>query len=394
MNTRKFLVGLATGISCGYLVLRAYEAAREVRRPSPALPADAAAYGRRRRALALSGILRSTASMAAFAFGGGAQRLDSVTRSPWRWLRPVTFTAAAQTIDALLELPVEFVEGYTIERRYGMTEQASEAWLSERVKEALLGIAISSALAGIFGAIVRRYRAAWPYLASAGAFPLFVLANVAVPLWIMPLFNRFEPLTGPLEKRLRELAAEYGCGDADILRVDMSRQTKKANAYVTGIGSTHRIVVGDTLLEHFTDDEIAFVVAHELGHYVSKDSWRLIGVSQAATTILLVAASTAVRDDVRDHADNPRTLLRIFFWISVFSQIARPAICSFSRSREWAADRFAVAATGAPHVGAQAFTRLREQNLAEDEQPAWYEFFFSTHPSLKARIALLEADRR
>ena len=104
--------------------------------------------------------------------------------------------------------------------------------------------------------------------------PLFVLANLIVPVYILPLFNKFEPLTGPLEVRLRALATRFGVGDAEILRMDMSRQTKKANAFVAGIGSTHRIVLGDTLIDKFEPDEIEFVVAHELGHYVTRDTWR------------------------------------------------------------------------------------------------------------------------
>ena len=81
-------------------------------------------------------------------------------------------------------------------------------------------------------------------------------------------------MTGSLEERLRALATRFGVGDADILRMDMSRQTRKANAFVTGIGRTHRIVLGDTLIDGFEPSEIEFVVAHELGHYVSKDTWR------------------------------------------------------------------------------------------------------------------------
>ncbi len=87
-------------------------------------------------------------------------------------------------------------------------------------------------------------------------------------------------MTGSLEERLRRLAARFGVGDAAILRMDMSRQTRKANAFVTGIGRTHRIVLGDTLIEAFPEDETEFVVAHELGHYVNKDTWRLIGLGE------------------------------------------------------------------------------------------------------------------
>ncbi|MDQ2871777.1 MAG: M48 family metalloprotease [Candidatus Eremiobacteraeota bacterium] len=391
MNARTFLVGIGSGLSAGYVAYRASQAWNELRTPRRPMRPDPAAYGRHRRALAVAAIVRSTAATAAFAFGRGADRLDRLTATPWVWLRPVTFTAVAQLADALIELPVDFVEEYSLERRYGLSEQTREAWFADRAKETLVSTLVTSVLAGMFVAVLRRFPKTWPYLAGAGVLPLLLLVNVAVPLWIMPLFNRFEPLSGPLESRLRALAERYGCADADILRVDMSRQTKKANAYVTGIGRTHRIVAGDTLLERFPADEVEFVVAHELGHYVSRDSWRLIGVSQVLALLLLSGASLAVRKDVAERPEHPRTLMRVFFWLSLLSQLFRPAVCAFSRSREWAADRFAVTATNAPLTGAAAFGRLRDQNLAEPEQPAWYEFFFSTHPSLKARIDALES---
>jgi Zn-dependent protease with chaperone function len=94
------------------------------------------------------------------------------------------------------------------------------------------------------------------------------------------------------------------------------------------------------------------------------------------------------REELRD---SPLFLARIYFWMTVGSQLLRPALFAFSRSREWAADRFAVGATKTPRVGASAFRRLRETNLAEDEQPGWYEFLFGSHPSLKARIAALQS---
>ena len=186
------------------------------------------------------------------------------------WLQPSAFALAAGLADALIDLPVDFFEDHALERSYGLTEQTPASWLTDRFKEHAIGTAVSAALAGLFAAALRRWPRAWPSVASAGVFPLLVLANVVVPIYVMPLFNRYTPIEGPLEQRLRALAARYGAGDAEILRVDMSKQTKKANAFVTGIGGTHRIVVGDTLIEHFPLEEIEFVVAHELGHYVPR----------------------------------------------------------------------------------------------------------------------------
>ena len=118
----------------------------------------------------------------------------------------------------------------------------------------------------------------------------------------MPLFNRYEPVTGELEQRIRALAARYGVGNAAILRFDMSRQTKKANAFVTGVLGTERIALGDTLVEAFEDDETLFVVAHELGHYVRRDPWLAIALGTAALAVTLLAADAALRANDRSAA--------------------------------------------------------------------------------------------
>jgi STE24 endopeptidase len=387
---RKFLLGVAAGIAAGYAAYRAYESFGVLTRPIATREPDAAAYGATRRAFAVAGIIRSVAAAASAAYGPAGERLErSVQRLPV-WLRPMAFAGGALLSDALLELPIDIAEGYGLEHRYGLSDQSASSWFSDRIKEEAIGGAVAIALSGIFAAALRRWPTRWPFVASAGVLPLLVLANIVVPVYIMPLFNEYRPIEGALEKRLRALAARYGVGDAEILRVDMSKQTKKANAFVVGIGKTHRIVVGDTLIEHFPEDEIAFVVAHELGHYVSKDSWRLIVVSEALAVAVLLGAFFALGERGRSEVDKPTALARIQWWTLFFSTLLRPAISAYSRSREWAADRFALSATQAPLIGASAFKRLGDQNLSEDEQPAWFEFFFSTHPSLRARIEALQ----
>jgi STE24 endopeptidase len=246
-------------------------------------------------------------------------------------------------------------------------------------------------LATLFGFALRRAPRSWPLWASVGAFPLFVIGNVIVPLYVMPLFNEFEPITGSLEERLRALAKRFGVGDAAILRMDMSRQTRKANAFVTGIGRTHRIVLGDTLIGAFPETETEFVVAHELGHYVNRDTWRLIALGEVMAIVLFLTSNLAVSAQEREELrDRPLLIVRLYALMLVATQMLRPLLFAFSRSREWAADRFALEATGDAAAGASAFRRLRDQNLAEEDPPGWYEFFFASHPSLRARIAALD----
>lgn len=390
MKARNILAGIAGGFVAGYAAYRAYESLRSLDLVQDR-ERDAARYGAARRKLALTGIARSIAGATFIAFGPAGELLERTTERLPVWLRPMAFVVEGAALDALIELPVDYMEDFAMELRYGLSEQGVGSWLADRFKQEAIGGVVATVLAGTFAGAMRRWPSTWPYIASAGVFPLLLLANIVVPIYIMPLFNAYVPIEGPLERRLRALATRFGVGDAEILRVDMSKQTKKANAFVTGIGSTHRIVVGDTLIEHFPEDEIEFVVAHELGHYVSKDSWRMIAMAQIAAVIVVFGAFAAMRDRSPERAKRPTTLAQIQLWATLLSQVLRPAVSGYARSREWAADRFALETTRTPHVGASAFRRLRDQNLAEDEQPAWFEFIFSTHPSLKARIAELES---
>ncbi len=391
MKLRGFMIGLATGVLTGYAAIRTIEALGAVRdtAQAPVQPnGKAAQYGRARRAFAVSDVLRSTTSALAFAYGPVGMRTARIVAPLPGWARPAAFAAFASLTGAAAELPVSISEGFRIERRYGLSEQSLRSYVGDWAKSTAIEAIVTSLLATLAAALVGRFPRSWPFVTALAAFPLYVLANVIVPVYILPLFNTFERLDGPLEIRLRALASRFGVGDAEILRMDMSRQTRKANAFVAGVGQTHRIVLGDTLIDNFAPDEIEFVIAHELGHYVSRDTWRLIFVAELATAVLLALVARAERSTDRD--DSLR-IARIAALAGAGMHVLRPAMAAFSRSREWAADRFALAATSNPQAGASAFRRLRDQNLAEEDVPGWYEFFFGTHPSLGKRIVALDA---
>jgi STE24 endopeptidase len=391
INARGLLLGLAGGLCAGYALARTTQAAREWGAPSPPRRKDARAYGRIRRTLELVDSARGLLGFIVFAYGPLARRLDRLTYFAPAWLRPAIFFTPSALIASALDLPAAFVTDYSLERRFGLSDRSRRAWLGEYVKSALLAAGVTAFLATLLGVAVRHAPRRWPWIASLGTLPLFIAANVVVPLYILPLFNAFEPVTGSLEVRLRRLARRYGVGDAAILRMDMSRQTRKANAFVTGIARTHRIVLGDTLIEAFREDETEFVVAHELGHYVHRDTWRVVAVGEALAAALFAVAGAAVRKEQADLRQAPLLLARIYAVMLLGMQALRPFLLAFARSREWAADRFALAATGNPAAGVAAFARLRDQNLADDDPPGWYELFFSSHPSLRARIAALES---
>lgn len=368
----------------GYAGWRTREAWRDLQQPAPPLRPDPAAYGRLRRGLMLADMARSLAELGAAAYGIGAA-LEPKNGEPEHPARRIALMAAALAGSALIDVPVNYVEGHVLERRYGLSKQTREAWLADQAKGFAVSAAIMLPLLEGLAALTARAPQRWPLVATAASVPLLVLANVVAPTFIAPLFNDFKPIEGEMESRIRELASRYGAGDATILRVDMSRQTEKANAYVTGVLDTRRIVVGDTLIDRFEERETLFVVAHELGHYVHKDVWRGVAVGTAAAGIVFFSANAIAGRRGRSLA-SAAGLARLLFASSLLGIATGPALASFSRSRERAADEFAIAATDDAEAGIAAFTRLRERNMAEEAQPRWMEVLFSSHPSLRSRI--------
>ena len=385
---RSFLIGLGAGVVLGYTAIRGREALRDLVKPEPELASDPAAYGSVRRAYMLAGIARSLATLAATAYAV-APTLEPTDGTPESRARRIALVASGIVATTLLELPIDYVEGFVLERRYGLSKQTADTWLADRAKGLGLSLALTVPLVEALAFAIDRAPESWPLFATAGTLPLVVLANVVAPTYIAPLFNAFEPIEGDFAHRIRALAGRYGAGDATILRVDMSRQTEKANAYVTGLFGTKRIVIGDTLLDHFEERETLFVVAHELGHYVAADVWRGVAVAMASSAAIFFGSRAIARRDGESLATTAG-LARLGYAMSSLGTLAGPVLAAFSRNRERAADRFAIAATSDASSGAAAFRRLRERNMAEDEQPAWMETFFSSHPSLRSRIAALE----
>ena len=394
---RAALAGAATGFVFGYAIVRAAQAVHDLRAPvTPvAVRRDPRRYGATRRALVVAGVARSVAGLASTAFVL-ADPLERAVQPLPRPLRAPAFALALLALDSVRDAGAEYVEGYRLERSYGNSEQTAASWFGDQLKGTAVAAAVTAVLVGLADATVTRAPARWPLIAIAAAPPLLAFATVIAPAFVMPLFNRYEPVTGELETRIRALASRYGAGSASILRFDMSRQTKKANAFVTGVLGTERIALADTLVEAFAPDETLFVVAHELGHYVRRDPWLGIAIGTASIAATLLAANAALRaTSGRGVASggggtSPAQGARLAFYATLVQLALTPLTSAASRAMERRADRFARAATADPGSGIRAFRRLGEQNLAELDPPRWAELLFGSHPSLASRIRALE----
>jgi Zn-dependent protease with chaperone function len=388
---RRATLGAATGFAFGYAAMRAAQALRDLREPYPARGRrEPKRYGSEQRTLMLAGVVRAGAALAATAFIL-ADPLESALRPLPRPLRAPAFACAVLVLDGVRDLGVDYIEGHVRERSYGLSNQAARGWLEDQAKGLAVGLVVSAIVVALADTIVLRAPRHWPLVAIAATPALLAFATIVAPTFILPLFNTYEPVTGDLEQRIRALAARYGAGNAAILRFDMSRQTKKANAFVTGVLGTERIVLGDTLVEAFPNDETLFVVAHELGHYVRRDPWLGIGLGTASLALTLLVANAALQRTTLRAVDGPAQGARLAFYATLVQLTLVPLLNAASRAMESRADRFALAATGDAAAGVRAFTRLGEQNLADPEPPRWAELLFGSHPTLAARIRELQA---
>jgi STE24 endopeptidase len=324
--------------------------------------------------------------------------LLGISRSDW--LLVAALGAAFYLSFVVLELPLEYYSSFRLPHHYGQSTQTLGGW----VRDQLLGLMVATliglpVLEGVY-LLLRISGPVW-WLWAAGGYVLFavVLVNLA-PVIILPLFNKYVPLGdehAELVARLTALAHRAGTRVSGVFRFDLSRRTKSANAALTGLGNTRRIILGDTLLNGFTADEIETVIAHELGHHVHRDIPFGILVSTATTLAGLYLASLVLNWGVRafgfagpaDIAALPLLALTL----GLFGVLTLPLNNAYSRWRENGADRYALEATRKPQAFANAMTRLANQNLADADPEAWVVLLLYTHPPIRDRVARAEAYR-
>jgi STE24 endopeptidase len=315
------------------------------------------------------------------------------------WLLVLFYVTVFGGILFIINLPMSFYQGYTLPHRFDLSNQNVSGWVKDQIKGILVGGFIGIIVLEIIYAILRVYPTYW-WLWTAGILLVFnvILANIA-PTLLMPLFNKFVPLGDEhanLAERLMQLAKRSGTYVRGVFKFDMSRRTKQANAGLTGLGNTRRIIIGDTLLNEFTPDEIETVMAHELGHQVIKDIPLGIVFGSLTTLVGLYLASVGLNwgvkyfnfEGIADIAAFPLFVLVL----GLYGLVTMPLENGFSRWRERRADDYALSLTHNGAAYSSALTRLANQNLADADPEAWVEWLLYSHPALGKRIAMAERD--
>jgi len=324
---------------------------------------------------------------------------DIAYRSQSYALAVFLYTLLLILINKLLGLGLDYYS-FRLEHRYRLSNQKLRGWIWDEVKGLLVSTILAGLLVELLYFIIRQYPEHWWVLAWLGFLGVAILLAQLAPVILFPIFYKFEPLRDDeLKSRLVRLGERAGTRVRGVYKWHLSEKSKKANAALTGLGNTRRIILADTLLDNYSPDEIEAVLAHELGHHVHKHILKSIGVQAGVTFVGFWAANWALHysierwhmfETISDFANLPLLIL-IFTLLSFFLM---PALNAFSRYNERQADRYAFESIASVAPFVSSMNKLAEQNLAERTPSRWVEWWFHSHPAIARRVAAAAAWER
>jgi STE24 endopeptidase len=360
-------------------------------------------YQRQKLIAKMCSLILSLSFLAFMALWGGPKLAQWLR--PWlgasRWIRLIALAFVYAASLEVLTLPLDFLSGFILEHRYQLSNQTLLRWVWRQIKGYLVGGPIGLLLLLGFYSLLW-YGGEWWWLwAAAGWLAVTLVLGQLMPVVILPLFYKVTPLADPaLLERLQRLACGTGLNIEGIYRLHLSAETRKANAALAGLVRTRRVLLGDTLLDRFTPEEIEVVFAHEVGHHVHRHLLKMVGWS-----VLLAGASFWLADLVLRHTaealhfattdsmpayQDPAALPLLMLVLSVFGLVLMPLQNAVSRHFERQCDRYALERTQLAEAYRSAFIKLARINKSDPDPHPLVVWLFDDHPPIRRRLALAD----
>jgi STE24 endopeptidase len=337
---------------------------------------------------------------------GGLQALYELSQT-WcaslTWLNgiapAVCFVVLVTLLTSIIDLPLDWYRQFVIEEKFGFNRMTIKAWLKDGFTGLLLGMALGLPLLSLVVWLMKSAGPSWWLLAWATWVIFSVAIMVIFPVWIAPLFNKFEPLpSGQTRTRVEALLARCGFASNGLFVMDGSKRSSHGNAYFTGIGKKKRIVFFDTLLSRLSDDEVEAVLAHELGHFKHRHVLKRLIMSFVFSLVGFAFLGWVMQQtwfyqglgmtpDVAG-AQGPAIVL-FMLALPVFLFPFHPLASFFSRKDEFEADRFAASQSSPQHL-IQALVKLYDDNASTLTPDPLHSAFYDSHPPATVRIAKLQ----
>jgi STE24 endopeptidase len=334
-----------------------------------------------------------------FWFGGGFAFVDDWALSlGWGPLATgVVYIGVLAGLKAIVDQPFALYATFVIEQRFGFNTTTLATWIKDRLKGLLLVMLLGvPLLSGVLAFFHHTGANAWIWCWTLVTVFMIVVQFIA-PTWIMPLFNRFDPLdAGELKEAIMAYARSIGFSLDNIHVMDGSKRSSKSNAFFTGFGRHRRIVLFDTLIARHTTDELVAVLAHEMGHYQMRHILKMMAIGILQTGVLLYFMSLLINTPALFDAfyvRHPSVHAGLVFFGLLFAPVdffLGLMVQTISRRHEFAADRFAAATTGRTRPMVEALKKLSVNNLSNLSPHPLYVFLNYSHPPVRQRIAALE----
>ena len=334
-----------------------------------------------------------------FWFGGGFGRLDAWVRG--LGLSSITsgivYIGVLLAVKSLLSVPFGVYRTFVVEQRFGLNRTSWSTYLADSFKSLLLVAGLGTPLlAAVLALFNYAGSNAWwiCWLAVTG---FMLLIHYIAPVWIMPLFNRFDPLApGVLRQAIIAYAQKIDFNVEKILTMDGSRRSTKSNAFFTGFGRHRRIVLYDTLVEAFSVEELIAVLAHEMGHYKMHHIGKMMAVHILQTGLMFYILSMAI--DCRRlfeafHVHQFSVYAGLMMFIILYAPLEgwmEIAVSALSRHHEYAADRFSIETTNTKAAMQAALKKLSIHNLSWLQPHPFYVFLNYSHPPVLKRVEAIE----
>lgn len=334
---------------------------------------------------------------ALFLFSGLSARIRSWAKRlgrKWFFVVGIYFTIFS-LISFVASLPLNYYEDFVREHAYGLSNQSLGKWFGDALKGLLVIVVTGFLVLWVPYLLLRVSPRRWWLYTGLLTIPFLFSVILVVPIWIDPLFNKFGPMKDKaLEAKILQLAERAGIEGGLVYEVEKSEDTTTLNAYVTGFANTKRIVFWDTTIAKLTEQELLFVMGHEMGHYVLGHVWKTILFFSAVTIATLYAIHRTAGwmidrykhrfgfDRLSDIASLP--LIILLFGAYIF--IVTPIVLAYTRHIEHEADRFGLEISKNNDAAATAFVKLQTENLGVPRPGLLFKLWRASHPPLAERI--------
>lgn len=306
----------------------------------------------------------------------------------------ISFLFMIGIVGSVISFPISYYSGFYLEHKYNLSNQTFLKWIWENIKGLLVSLVIGVPILLIFYFMLNYFGNYWWLPFAIIMFFVSVVLSQIFPILIFPIFYKITPIENEsLKDRITKLANSANLKVENVYKFNMSKNTKKANAAFTGLGKTKRIILGDTLLDNYSDDEIETVIAHELGHFKKKHIIKNIIIGTASSFLTLYVIALLYQSSFSwfgfDSITQVAALPLLTIWSMLIGIIQTPLGNILSRKFEYEADEYAVIETKKPLAFKNTLEKLTVQNLGDKEPHPFVEWFFYSHPSIKNRIDAL-----